>query len=113
MYKRQSLAFKDGLTQAKPVILEPIAHVEVFVPERFMGDVMGDINKRRGRILSMDSEGNKKKVVAEVPMAEMNDYATGLRSMTQGRGSFTSEFERYEEAPMEAQKKIIEARMKK
>ena len=108
-----SLAFKDGLTQAKPVILEPIAHVEVFVPERFMGDVMGDINKRRGRILSMDSEGNKKKVVAEVPMAEMNDYATGLRSMTQGRGSFTSEFERYEEAPMEAQKKIIEARMKK
>ncbi len=103
-----SVAFKDGLPQAKPTILEPIAHVEVTIPERYMGDIMGDINKRRGRILSMNPEHEKKVIIAEVPLAEMHKYATDLRSMTQGRGYYEYYFERYEEAPMEMQKKIIE-----
>ncbi len=107
-----SMAFKDGLAQAKPTILEPIAHVEVLVPERYMGDIMGDINKRRGRILSMNPEGKDKLIVAEVPLAELFKYCTDLRSMTQSRGSYTYHFERYEEAPMEIQQKVIENRKK-
>ncbi len=105
-----SVAFKEGIPQAKPVILEPIEYVEVLIPEKYMGDVMGDITKRRGRILSMDAVGNKKCIVAEVPTAEMQKYATDLRSMTQSRGEYRHRFERYDEAPMEIQKKIIEAR---
>ena len=105
-----SVAFKEGITQAKPVILEPIEHVEVLIPDKYMGDIMGDITKRRGRILSMDAVGMKKCIVAEVPTAEMHKYATDLRSMTQSRGEYRHHFERYEEAPMEVQKKIIEAR---
>ena len=103
-------AFKEGIPQAKPVILEPIEHVEVLIPDKYMGDIMGDITKRRGRILSMDAVGMKKCIVAEVPTAEMHKYATDLRSMTQSRGEYRHHFERYEEAPMEVQKKIIEAR---
>lgn len=105
-----AVAFKEGIPQAKPVILEPIEHVEVLIPEKYMGDIMGDITKRRGRILSMDAVGMKKCIVAEVPTAEMHKYATDLRSMTQSRGEYSHHFERYEEAPMEVQKKIIEAR---
>lgn len=105
-----SVAFKAGIPQAKPVILEPIEHVEVLIPDKYMGDIMGDITKRRGRILSMDAVGMKKCIVAEVPTAEMHKYATDLRSMTQSRGEYRHHFERYEEAPMEVQKKIIEAR---
>ena len=105
-----SVAFKEGIPQAKPTILEPIEHVEVLIPEKYMGDIMGDINKRRGRILSMDAVGNKKCIVAEVPTAEMHKYATDLRSLTQSRGDYRHHFERYEEAPMEIQKKIIAAR---
>ena len=105
-----SVAFKEGIPQAKPVILEPIEHVEVLIPDKYMGDIMGDITKRRGRILSMDAVGMKKCIVAEVPTAEMHKYATDLRSMTQSRGEYRHHFERYEEAPMEVQKKIIEAR---
>ena len=101
-----SVAFKEGIPQAKPVILEPIEHVEVLIPDKYMGD----ITKRRGRILSMDAVGMKKCIVAEVPTAEMHKYATDLRSMTQSRGEYRHHFERYEEAPMEVQKKIIEAR---
>lgn len=108
-----SVAFKEGMPQAKPTILEPIEHVEVLIPEKYMGDIMGDINKRRGRILSMDAVGNKKCIVAEVPTAEMHKYATDLRSMTQSRGDYRHRFERYEEAPMEIQKKIIAARTEK
>lgn len=104
-----SVAFKEGIPQAKPVILEPIEHVEVLIPDKYMGDIMGDITKRRGRILSMDAVGMKKCIVAEVPTAEMHKYATDLRSMTQSRGEYRHHFERYEEAPMEVQKKIIEA----
>lgn len=105
-----SVAFKEGIPQAKPVILEPIEHVEVLIPDKYMGDIMGDITKRRGRILSMDAVGMKKCIVAEVPTAEMHKYATDLRSMTQSRGEYRHHFERYEEAPMEVQKKIIEVR---
>ena len=105
-----AVAFKEGVPQAKPTILEPIEHVEVLIPEKYMGDIMGDINKRRGRILSMDAVGNKKCIVAEVPTAEMHKYATDLRSLTQSRGDYRHHFERYEEAPMEIQKKIIAAR---
>ena len=103
-----SIAFKKGLEQAKPILLEPIMKVEIFVPDEYMGDIIGDINKRRGRVLGMEQEGNLQKVNAEVPLVEMFKYATDLRSMTQARGSFTSEFERYEEVPESEVKKIIE-----
>lgn len=107
-----SVAFKDGLVQAKPTILEPIAHVEVLVPEKYMGDIMGDVNKRRGRILKMDPEGKNMRISAEVPMSEMFKYCTDLRSMTQSRGEYKYFFERYEEAPIEIQKVVIEKRKK-
>ena len=84
--------------------------VTVIGPDEYMGDIMGDITKRRGRILSMDAVGVKKCIVAEVPAAEMHKYATDLRSMTQSRGEYRSRFERYEEAPMDVQKRIIDAR---
>ena len=77
-----------------------------------MGDIMGDINKRRGRILSMNPENENKIIIAEIPLSEIQKYATDLRSMTQGRGSYEYYFERYEEAPMDIQKKIIESRKK-
>ncbi len=99
-----SLAFKNGLAQAKPVLLEPIGRLHAKVPDSLMGDVIGDINKRRGRILGMGSG----EVDAEVPVAEMFKYATDLRSMTQGRGRFSFEFARYEEAPANVAQKVIE-----
>ncbi|HOQ17074.1 MAG TPA: elongation factor G [Defluviitaleaceae bacterium] len=107
-----SIAFKEGLKKAKPVILEPIVRVTVTVPDEYMGDVIGDLNKRRGKILGMNPKGKYQVVDAEVPLAEMYKYATDLRSMTQARGSFTMEFDRYEEAPMDVQEKVIEARKK-
>ncbi|MGE5627748.1 MAG: elongation factor G [Solirubrobacterales bacterium] len=103
-----SMAYKKGLAEAQPVILEPIAHVEVMVPEDYMGDIIGDINKKRGRVLGMEPEGKLQKVVAEVPQSEMFKYATDLRSMTQARGNFTMRFERYEEVPATEVDKIIE-----
>lgn len=103
-----SIAYKKGLEQAKAILLEPIMHVEIFIPDEYMGDVIGDINKRRGRVLGMEPDGNLQKIVAEVPLAEMFKYSTDLRSMTQARGSFTSEIERYEEVPELEVKKIIE-----
>lgn len=99
-----SLAYKKGLEEAGPVLLEPVGHLEVHVPDAYMGDVIGGINKRRGRVLGM----NPGEVTAEVPMGEMTKYATDLRSVTQGRGSFTFTFERYEEAPPNIAQKIIE-----
>ena len=101
------IAFKK-LIDANPVLLEPVYHVEILVPGDYMGDVIGDMNKRRGRIMGMEQEGGMQKVVAEVPLAEMFKYATDLRSMTQARGSFTMRFERYEEVPAADAKKIIE-----
>ncbi len=106
-----NLAYKAGLPQADPVILEPIGSLKVYVPDDYMGDVIGDLNKRRGRILGMNPQGDGQSIVeAEVPMAEMNTYTIDLRSMTQGRGSFEFAFERYEDAPMNVQQKIIEER---
>ncbi len=106
-----SIAYKDGLPKANPVLLEPVGRLEVIVPEGQMGDITGDINKRRGRIMDMSPiGGGKGKVVAEVPSSEMTRYAADLRSMTQGRGSFTFEFQRYEEAPMNIAKSVIESR---
>ncbi len=102
------IAYKKGCMEASPVLLEPIMHVEVFVPDEYMGDIMGDMNKRRGRIMGMDPIDGLQRVTAEAPMGEMFKYATDLRSMTQARGSFTMTFERYEEMPADAAKKIIE-----
>ncbi|SHK23505.1 translation elongation factor 2 (EF-2/EF-G) [Clostridium cavendishii DSM 21758] len=102
-----SIAYKKGLEQAKPIILEPIAHVEIVVPEEYMGDIIGDINKKRGRVLGMEIEEGGQRIVAEVPMAEMFKYATDLRSITQARGCFNMEFERYEEAPSTEMDKIV------
>ena len=106
-----NLAYKAGLPQADPVLLEPVGSLKVYIPDDYMGDVIGDLNKRRGRILGMNPQGDGQSIVeAEVPMAEMNTYTIDLRSMTQGRGSFEFAFERYEDAPMNVQQKIIEER---
>ena len=106
------IAYKKGCADASPVLLEPILHVEVFVPDEYMGDIMGDMNKRRGRIMGMDQINGMQRVTAEVPMGEMFKYATDLRSMTQARGSFSMKFERYEEVPqVEAQKIIANAKI--
>ena len=102
------LAYKAGISQANPVILEPILTVEITIPDSYMGDVIGDINKRRGRVMGMDPVEGGQKITAEVPQAEMGDYAIALRSMTQGRGSFLSRFERYDDAPPPVQQKVIE-----
>ena len=103
-----SLAFKKGIVEANPCLLEPIMHVEITVPDEYMGDVIGDMNKRRGKILGMEPLSNgEQKVVAEAPQAELFDYALGLRSMTQGRGVFEMKFERYEELPKHLAEKII------
>lgn len=106
-----SLAYKKGLEAAKPTLLEPIMNVQILVADNYMGDVIGDVNKRRGRVIGMEPEGKLQKVSAEIPMAEMFTYATDLRSMTQARGSFISEFLRYDEVPSsEAQKILRESR---
>jgi len=103
------LAYKKGLPQANPTLLEPISHVEVYIPDSYMGDIIGDLNKRRGRILGMNPyKGGLQQVVADVPTAEMFKYANDLRSMTQGRGYFKQYFERYEEAPANVAQKVIE-----
>ncbi|NLW20649.1 MAG: elongation factor G [Clostridiales bacterium] len=106
------IAYRKGCQEASPVLLEPIMHVEVLVPDEYMGDIMGDINKRRGRIMGMNQVDGLQQVVAEVPQAEMFKYATDLRSMTQARGSFTMSFERYEEVPGDVSKKIVDSAKK-
>ncbi len=108
------LAYKAGIPQANPVIMEPICSMKVYIPDSYMGDVIGDINKRRGRILGMNPTADGQEIIAEVPMAEISDYAITLRSMTQGRGSFVSAFERYDDAPPMVQEKVIaDSNMKK
>ncbi len=103
-----SLAFKKGMTEAKPVLLEPIAKVEINIPDEYMGDIMGDMNKRRGKILGMEQQPDgTQKVMAEAPQAEMYTYAIDLKSMTQARGSFTMEFLRYDEMPFNMAEKVI------
>ena len=104
-----SLAYKAGMPKAGPVLLEPIGHLKATVPDGNMGDVMGEVNKRRGRVLGMEPAGTGRQTVdAEVPMAEMHDFSTFMRQSTQGRGSFTFEFERYEEAPANVAQKVID-----
>ena len=104
-----SLAFKKACEVAKPILLEPIMDVEIHVPDQYMGDIMGDMNSRRGRILGMEKDGNMQCIKANAPLAEMYRYAIDLRSMTQGRGSFTMEFARYEELPQNLAEKVIAA----
>ena len=103
-----SLAYKSGCEQANPTLLEPIYELQITVPENYLGDVMGDMNKRRGRIMGTDLVGGKQIVTAEAPLAEVLKYATDLRSMTQGRGSYSLKFARYEMVPPAAAPKIIE-----
>ena len=103
-----SIAYKKGLEIAKPILLEPIMSVEVIIPDEYMGDVMGDVNKRRGRVIGMEREGKMQKIVAEVPMAEMFNYSTDLRSLTQARGNYISSFMRYDEVPSTEVSKILD-----
>lgn len=105
-------AFREGMKKADPVLLEPIMKVEVVVPEEYMGDVMGDINSRRGRIEGMELRGNAQVIRAYVPLAEMFGYATDLRSKTQGRGTYTMQFDHYEEVPKNIADKILEMKNK-
>jgi len=102
------LAFRKAIEQAKPVLLEPIMNVEIIIPEQFMGDIMGDLNGRRGRIQGMESRGKNQVIRAQVPLAEMYRYAIDLKSITQGRGHFKMEFAQYEEVPASIAEKIIQ-----
>ena len=107
-----SLAFKDAMQKAAPVLLEPIMKVEVSTPEDYMGDVIGDINSRRGRIEGMDDIGGGKMIRGFVPLAEMFGYATDLRSKTQGRGNYSMFFDKYEQVPKNVQEKVLSAKAK-
>ena len=107
-----SMAFKDAMQKASPVLLEPIMKVEVTMPEEYMGDVIGDINSRRGRIEGMDDIGGGKMVRAFVPLSEMFGYSTDLRSRTQGRGNYSMFFEKYEQVPKNVQEKVLAAKAK-
>ncbi|WP_304263862.1 elongation factor G [Kallipyga massiliensis] len=103
------IAFKKGVSEASPVLLEPVMTLQVTIPDAYMGDIMGDMNKRRGRILGMEQDEDGNQIVnAEAPFAELTEYAIDLRSMTQGRGSFTMDFKTYEEVPHEIAEKVIE-----
>jgi elongation factor G len=102
-----SMAFKDAARRANPVLLEPVMKVEVVVPEEYMGDIMGDISARRGRIVSMEARGGTQIVNARVPLSEMFGYATDLRSRTQGRATYSMHFERYEQAPQNVSEEVV------
>jgi elongation factor G len=102
-----ALAYKEGLKNAKPVLLEPIYHLKIAVPADYLGDVMGDINKRRGRIMGTDTEGQNSIITAEVPLAEIKTYTMELRSLTRGSGKFVSEFLGYEDVPPMLVDKIV------
>ncbi len=107
------MGLKNAAAKAKMVMLEPIYNVEVIVPKDFMGDVMGDLSSRRGRISGMDDQGRFQKIKAQVPLAELYKYSTSLRSLTQGRGLHTRQFSRYEEVPREIAQKIIQEAARK
>ena len=107
-----SLAFKDAMKKADPALLEPIMKVEVTTPEDYMGDVIGDINSRRGRIEGMEDIGGGKMIRGYVPLSEMFGYATDLRSKTQGRGNYSMFFEKYEQVPKNVQEKVLSAKAK-
>ena len=105
-----SLAFKEAMQKGAPGLLDPIMKVEVTMPEEYMGDVIGDINARRGRIEGMDDIGGGKIVRGFVPLAEMFGYSTDLRSRTQGRGNYSMFFEKYEQVPKSVQEKVLAAK---
>ena len=102
-----SMGFKEGARKADPVLLEPYTKVEVVVPEEYMGDVIGDLNSRRGRVEGMEMRSGAEHINAFVPLAEMFGYATDLRSKTQGRGVYTMTFDHYEEVPKNVAEKVI------
>ena len=102
-----SMAFKNAMAKANPVLLEPMMKVEVVVPEEYMGDVIGDINSRRGRIEGMEARNGAQVIRAFVALSEMFGYATALRSRTQGRGNYSMEFDHYEEVPKSIQEKVV------
>jgi elongation factor G len=102
------MGFKEAMEKCKPTMLEPVMLAEVVVPEENMGDVMGDLNSRRGRIQGMAQKGANQIIKAQVPLAEMLTYASTLKSLTAGRGSFSMEFTAYEEVPAQIQQKIVE-----
>ena len=107
-----SMAFKQAAKEAKPTILEPIMNVEIYTPETYMGDIMGNLNGRRGKVQGMEQKGPLRIIKAQVPMAEMLDFEPSLTSITGGRGSYLMEFSRFEEVPAHLQKKIIEESVK-
>jgi elongation factor G len=107
-----SMALKDGVQQAKPVLLEPIMAVEVRVPEQYMGEVNRDLNGRRGRVLGLDSDAGTQVISAHVPQVELFSYATELRSLTGGRGTFSAVLDHYEDVPAHLADKIVEAHRK-
>jgi elongation factor G len=105
-----SIAFKEAARRAKPVLLEPIFAVEVITPEDFLGEVIGDLSRRRGRVEGNERRGNALVVTARVPLSEMFGYATDLRSNTQGRANYTMQFDAYEEVPGNIAEQIVEQR---
>ena len=105
-------AFRKGLSQGQPVLLEPIMNLSITVPEGFTGDVISDLNSKRGRVLGMNPHDGRNTIEAQAPMAEVVRYAIDLRSMTQGRGSYQMEFSHYEEVPAHIGEKIIAGRGK-
>jgi elongation factor G len=106
-----SLAFKEAARRAKPVLLEPVFAVEVVTPEDFLGEVIGDLNRRRGRIEGQERRGNALAVTGRVPLSEMFGYVNDLRSNTQGRASYTMQFDGYEEVPPNIAEKLVEHRL--
>jgi elongation factor G len=104
-----SMAFKEAMKRATPKLLEPMMAVEVVTPDEYLGDVMGDLNSRRGRVEGLEPRGNAQAIRARVPLATMFGYATDLRSTTQGRATFTMQFDRYEEAPRDLLAKLTES----
>ena len=102
-----SMAFKEACKKANPVLLEPIMKVEIVIPEEYLGDVLGDISSRRGKVESMDLKGNARAIIAYIPLGEMFGYATTLRSLTQGRGTFIMQFSHYEKVPAHLAEQII------
>lgn len=108
-----SMGFKEGFMKAQPTLLEPVMKVEVEVPEEFMGDVIGDISSRRGRVEGMETISGLSKVRAQVPLSEMFGYATDIRNKTRGQGTFTMEFAQYEEVPSNIAETVISSRKEK
>jgi elongation factor G len=102
------MAFKEGCKKANPIILEPIMKIEVFVPEEYMGDVIGDLNSRRGKIVNMEQKNKVQHIKSSVPLSEMFGYSTSLRSLTQGRGNYSMEPSHYDEVPKQIANKILE-----